>query len=167
MLGNDARLFPQMHKESPSQSPNKRFFRRLRRSLEKDERYRNQLFLKRHSKEELQSWDARMREELDNHAEYLQPRQLREQIHSGRLKIKQSANVAMLLKQHAGYHLAAQILRRREQKPRIAGGSPMQEEQQSHPSSSSSHWDDWWTSSWWDESCKWTENPRWFLAKFE
>ena len=48
---------------------------------EKDEEYRKQMFIKGHSKEELRSWDAQMREGLGDHAEYHQPRQLREQIH--------------------------------------------------------------------------------------
>ena len=45
-------------------------------------------------------------------------RQLREQIHSGRLKIKQRAK---RVKQHTEYHLAVQIVREHEQKQRIAG----------------------------------------------
>ena len=62
-----------------------------------------------------------MRKELGDHAENQQSHQSREQIHSGRLKFKQSENVALPLKQHAEYHLAAQIVREREQKQRIAG----------------------------------------------
>ena len=51
---------------------------------EKDEEYRKQTFIKGHSTEELRGWDAQMREGLGDHAEYHQPRQLREQIHFGK-----------------------------------------------------------------------------------
>ena len=138
---------------------------------DKDEAYKNQMFKNEGSKEELQSWDARMREELGNHAEYPQQRQLREQIHLGRLKIKQSANVALLVKQHNGYHLAVTIVRGREKRTEDGrGGNPMQEEQQANPfSSSSSQWDGWWTSSWWHKSWQWTATsfPLWLKAKLE
>ena len=70
------------------------------------------MFTNGHSKEKLQCWDARMREEFGDHAEYHQPRHLREQIHSGRLKIKQS--VAMRVEQHTENHLAVKIVRERE-----------------------------------------------------
>ena len=62
-----------------------------------------------------------MRKELGDDAENQQSRQSRDQIHSGSLKIKQSANVALPLKDHTEYHLAVQIVREREQKQRIAG----------------------------------------------
>ena len=45
---------------------------------DKDEAYKNQMFINEDSKEELQSCDARMREELGDHADYNQPRELRE-----------------------------------------------------------------------------------------
>ena len=61
---------------------------------EKDKTFRNQTFINGHSKEELQSWDARMRRELGDHAECQPSRQAGEQIHSGGLKMKQSANVS-------------------------------------------------------------------------
>ena len=88
------------------------------------------MFINGHSKEELQSWDARVREGLGDHAEFQQSRRLREQIHSGMLNIQQSANVALPVNQHTEHHLAAQIVREREQKQRITGGSQMQKKQQ-------------------------------------
>ena len=162
MLGNDARPCPKMHEER-SRRPNHRPKNMYR--WDKDEEYRKQMFTNGRSKEELQSWDAQMREGLGDHAEYHQPRQLREQIHLGRLKIRQSANVALPVKQHNEYHLAVTIVRGLEQEQRIAGGNSMQDEQQAHPSSlSSSQWDGCWTSSWWDKSWQWTaiSSPRWF-----
>ena len=62
-----------------------------------------------------------MRAELGGHAEYHQRRELREQIRSGRLKIKESANIAMPIKQYTEYHLAVTIISEREQEQRIAG----------------------------------------------
>ena len=117
------------------------------------------MFINGHTKEGLQSWDARMEAGLGDHAKYRQPRQLHEQIFSGRLTSKQSANVAMPVKQHTECHLAVKIVREREQAQKKAGGCPKQEEQQAYPSiSSSSQWDGWWTSSWWDKSRQRTEN---------
>ena len=82
-----------------------------------------------------------MREGLGDHAEYQQSRQFREQIHSGWLKVKQSANVALPVNQHTEYHLAVQFVRKREQTQMIAGSNTMQEEQPANPSlSSSSQW---------------------------
>ena len=110
----------------------------------KCEARKKQMFMNTHSKQEPQSWDARVREELGGHAEYHQPRQLRFETNSGRLNFEQSANVALLVKQHTRYHLAVKIVREREQEQRIAGSNPMQE---AHPSSSSSSQSDgWWTS---------------------
>ena len=80
------------------------------------------MFINEHSKKKnCKTGNARKRKELGDHAENQQSRQSREQIHSGSLKIKQSANVALPLKQHTEYHLAVQIVREREQKQRIAG----------------------------------------------
>ena len=103
-----------------------------------------------------------MRVGLGDHAEFQQSRQFREQIRSRRLKIQQSANVALPVNQHTEYHLAVQIVREREQTQMIVGGNSMQEEQPANPSpSSSSQWDGWWTCSWWDESWQWIEwSPR-------
>ena len=53
-----------------------------------------------------------------NHANYVN------KVHSGRLKLKQSANVAMLLKQHSEHHLAANIIRDVEQKTEFFGKQP-------------------------------------------
>ena len=76
------------------------------------------------------SWDARVSEELGNHAECYQPRQSREQMHSGML-YGQSANVALPVKQHTEYHRPVKIVREREQEPRRAG-------RQSHAGSTTS-----------------------------
>ena len=92
-----------MHKER-SRRPNtkqKIFFEGCVDRWEKDDGYRNQMFINGQAKEELQSWDARVREALGQHAEYHRPRQSREQIHSESLKIKQSANVALPVKQQS------------------------------------------------------------------
>ena len=109
------------------------------------------MILNAHTKAELQSWHTQMRDGLGDNAEVHQPRQLREQIHLGRLnnnKLKDTLPV----KQHREYQLAVQIVKEREQQ-RIAGTDFKQEEQEAHPSySSSSQWDGWWTSSWWDKS---------------
>ena len=56
------------------------------------------------------------KEEPGDHSDYQESRQLREQMHSGRLNIKQSVNVALSAKQHTGCRLALQIVREREQK---------------------------------------------------
>ena len=61
----------------------------------------------------MQSWDARVGEEPGDHAENHQPRELREQLHSGSLKSKHSVNVALPAKQHTEYHLAVKIVRLR------------------------------------------------------
>ena len=147
-----------MHKER-SRRPNHQTEDMIRRmpliAGKKTETYRNQVFINGHAKEELQIWDARMREGLGYHEEYQQSRPLRELIHSGRLKIKQSAKVATRVKQDPENHLAANIVKEREQKQRTARRNPMQGERQAHPSSSSSQCDGLWTSSWW-ESWKWT-----------
>ena len=111
------------------------------------------MILNGHTKEKLQSLDTQMREGLGNSAEHHQPRQLREQIHSGRLKIKRSEGNAFPVKQHPEYHVAEQIVKEREQRQGTAGRSTMQEAQQAHPFfSSSSHWDGWWTSLLWDKA---------------
>ena len=55
-------------------------------SWEKDDDYRQQMILNGHTKAELQSWDTQMGDGLDDNVKYHQPRQLREQIHVGRLK---------------------------------------------------------------------------------
>ena len=115
-----------------------------------------------HTKGEVQSWDAQM-EALGDRAEHRQPRQLREQIHSSKLKMKKSKGCAMPVKQHREYHLAVKVVREREQEQRIAGSNSLQDEQQTYPStSSSSRWDGWWASSWLDKTCQWSEKPRWF-----
>ena len=105
------------------------------------------MFINGHTKEELQSLGAQMGEGLGDHAEYHQPRQLCEQIHSGKLKMKQSEGNASPVKQHPGYHRAAKFATELEQEQRISGGG-LEQEEQAHPSSSSSSpWDGWWTSS--------------------
>ena len=71
----------------------------------KDETYRHQMYINGHTKEELQSWDAQVREGLGDYAECHQPGQKRELIHSGWLKIKHNANVATPVKQDPEYHL--------------------------------------------------------------
>ena len=74
-----------------------------------------------HTKVELQSWGAPVREGLGDYAEYHQPRQLREQIHSGRLIIKQSEGNGISVEQHPGYHLAAMMVNECEQEQKRAG----------------------------------------------
>ena len=54
---------------------------------EKDEVCRSHNILNGRTKAELQSWDTQMREGLGDVAENHQPRQVREQIHSGTLYI--------------------------------------------------------------------------------
>ena len=93
------------------------------------------MFINGHSQEERQSWDVPVREGLDDHAEFQQSRRSREQLHSGRLKFEQSANVATLVKQDSE---AQRIVKEREPKQRIACGISMQKERHGHPSSSSS-----------------------------
>ena len=163
ILGYDARPFLQMHKER-SRRPNHQAEDLIRRCVDCWGKTRNiqesnvhQRTSKRRTAKLGRSNEKRSRYSV-NHAEFQQSRQSREQIHSGRLKIKQSAAVATLVKQDPEYHLAAGIVREREQEQRIAGSSSMQEERQARPfSSSSSQWDAWWTSSWWDKSRKWKE----------
>ena len=48
------------------------------------------MILNGHTKAQLQSWDTKLREGLCDNAAYHQPRKLREQIHLGSLKIKQT-----------------------------------------------------------------------------
>ena len=62
-----------------------------------------------------------MRHGLGDHAEHDQPRQEREQIHSGRQKIKQSEANANPVKQSPENHLAIKTVIEREQEQRIAG----------------------------------------------
>ena len=68
----------------------------------------------------MRSWDVKMRAGLGDHAEYHQPRQEREQIHSARLNIRQSNGSAMPVKQHHEYHLAVKIVRERKLRRRIS-----------------------------------------------
>ena len=79
------------------------------------------MILNGHTKVELQSCDVQMREGLGDYAEYHQPRQVREQTRSGRLKIKQSEGKTLPAKQHPQYHLAVKIVKEREHEQRIAG----------------------------------------------
>ena len=58
-----------------------------------------------------------MSEQLDADAVYNQPRRLREDIHAGRLKIKQA-----FVKQHPEHHLAVKIVKERGQE-RVAEGN--------------------------------------------
>ena len=69
----------------------------------KDEEERNNMFISGHKKE-MQSWDAELEAGLGDHAEYRQPRQLREQIRSGKPKRRQSRGCAMPVKQSFEYH---------------------------------------------------------------
>ena len=62
-----------------------------------------------------------MREGLGDYAEYHQPRQVREQTRSGRLKIMQNEGKTLPAKQHSQYHLAVKIVKEREHEQRIAG----------------------------------------------
>ena len=62
--------------------------------------------------------------ELGDPSEHHQTRQLREQIHSGRLNIKQSVNVALPVKQHTEYHLGVKFVRKSEQEHGISRGDP-------------------------------------------
>ena len=114
------------------------FFERFVDRWEKRRSIQESNFHQRTYKEELQSWDARMRVGLGDHAEFQQSLQFREQIHSRRLKIQQSATFATPLKHDPEYHLAVRSVREREQTQRITGGNTMQEQQQPHPPSSSS-----------------------------
>ena len=84
--------------------------------LEKDEHYRQQMVITGDTKAELQSWDTEMREGLGDDTEYHQPRRLREQIHLGRLNIKQTEGHTLPVKQHHEYQLAVKIVK--ERKPR-------------------------------------------------
>ena len=84
------------------------FFRRMRCSLGKRWSI--------HESREWQSWDVCVRKEFGDHADYQQARPLREQMLLGRLNIKQSADVDLLVRHHTEYHLAVQIVREREQK---------------------------------------------------
>ena len=64
-----------------------------------------------HTKAELQSWDTQMREGPGDNAEHHQPRQLREQVHLGSLKMKQTAGHTLPVKQHPAYHVAVKIVK--------------------------------------------------------
>ena len=55
---------------------------------------------------------------------YRQPRQLREQTHSSKLKTRQIKGCAMPIKQHPEFHLVVKVVREREQEQGIAGGNP-------------------------------------------
>ena len=63
-----------------------------------------------------------MREGLGDHAGCHQPRQLSEQIHSGRLKVKQSEGNGIPEKQQLEYRWLMKNVNEREQKQMIAGG---------------------------------------------
>ena len=79
---------------------------------------------------------------LGDHAEYRLPRQLREQIHGGKLKTWQNKGCFMPLKQSFEFRLAVKIVREREQKQKRAGGSFHTGRTTSVPiNSSSSQWD--------------------------
>ena len=68
-----------------------------------------------------------MRDGLGDDTEYHQPRRLREQIHLGRLNIKQTEGHTLPVKQHHEYQLAVKIVKEREQQ-RIASRNFGQEE---------------------------------------
>ena len=82
--------------------------------VKKINHYRQHMVITGHTKAELQSWDTQMRNGLGDHAEYHQPRRLREQIHLGRLNIKQTEGHTLPVKQHHEYQLAVKIVKERE-----------------------------------------------------
>ena len=78
-----------------------------------------------------------MGEEVGQNAVSNQPHQLREQVHLGRMKIKQTEGHTLPVKQHIVYQLAVKIVEEREQQ-RVAMASLRQEEPKANPCSSSS-----------------------------
>ena len=98
-----------------------------------------------HTLAELESLDTVMSEQLGEEAACNQPCRLREEIHSGRSKIKQADGHALLVKQHPEHHLVVKIVIEREQQ-RVAEGNLRREVPNVNPSSSSSSQrDGWWT----------------------
>ena len=110
---------------------------------------------KRHSKADMEHWDTVMTENLGKDQSYNQPLKLLEEIHTGRLQIRQAHRQALPVKQHPEYHLAVKLFQERERQRAAEGDLKREESKDEHatdPVSSSSHWEEWWSSLWWDKT---------------
>ena len=61
----------------------------------------------------MEHWDQVMTENLGKDKSYNQPLKLRDEIHTGKLKIRQAHGQSLLVKQHPEYNLAVTIVRAR------------------------------------------------------
>ena len=135
-VGNGERSLSQMFPKKSHRSRKPTRSENIPRDCwENMQKYKQQVSEQGHSKAEMEHWNTVMSEQLGEAASYNQPHRLREKIHTGRSRIKQTHGQALPVKQHPDHNLTAQIVTKSEkdrEQPRASSGGMSQKQTHLH-----------------------------------